>query len=94
MKKKEVTKAKLVAVAEEMNKVLQLEPPIPTDDKVTKAILEKEIAETAKECYKDGDVVSEETQAVLTALEIPFPDQSEDVDESKDTNADKPKMSV
>ena len=91
MRKKDVTKAKLVTVAEEMNKTLELEPPIPTDDKITKTMLEKEIAESAEHCYKDGDVVSEETQAILAVLKIPFPDQSEATDESKDKEADKPK---
>lgn len=92
MKKKDVTREKLFLVAEEMNKVLQLDPPIPTDrdDKaMTKAKLEAEIKEAATDCYKPGDVVSEETQAVFTALEIPFPDQA--VDESTDAEATEPK---
>ncbi len=91
MKKKDVTKEKLVKVVEEMNTILELEPPIETEGKgITKAKLIDEIEETAEHCFKPGDVISPETQEVLKALEIPFPDQADEVDESQDEEAAEP----
>jgi hypothetical protein len=93
MNSKSVTKKHLFAVAKEMNTLLQLKPPIPTDPKdkkLTAAVMIKDIADTAKVCFKDGDVISEQTQEVLTALAIPFPDQA--IDESAEEKAEtKPK---
>jgi len=74
MKKDDVTKKVLENVAAEFNKIMKLEPPIPTGRKITKAELEKDLVEAAVELTLN-DKVSKDAVEALTAIGIKLPEK-------------------
>jgi hypothetical protein len=72
MGKADVTKKLLIVVAEDFNKVMELDPPIKSGRKITKDMLIEDLVEAAKEVQKN-DILKQETVEVLTTLKIKLP---------------------
>ena len=89
-KKKEESKKKdngvtvkdLIAVAEELNKLLDLDPALPTNSKTRKIDLLRELEDAAGE-LEPQDKLTDKTVATLKAIGIDVPGQ----EEKKDTKA-------
>lgn len=58
----------LIAAAKELNEVVQLEPPIKTDEKAEPAKLRKDLLEVIEQHLEPDDEISEETTKVLETL--------------------------
>jgi len=79
MKVKEITKKLLADACDDLNTVMKLDPPIPTDPEskeIIKATLENDLREAAKELQAD-DVLQPKTVEVLEALEVVMPVKEE-----------------
>lgn len=94
MKEKDITKKLLADACDDLNSVMKLDPPIPTDpeDKgVTKATLEADLREAAAELQPD-DVLKPKTVEVLEVLgvEVPKAGTGEEVKEAQGEKKEKP----
>jgi len=83
MGKDEITKKVLIAVAEDLNKVMGLDPAIEVNRQITNAKIEKDLIEAAKELLKD-DEITDKSKEVLITLGVELPGKVEEAEkESK-----------